>query len=234
MRRLVLSAASVLALCVVLPAQAAPIWTLSAEDGDETTFFNNKKSLNAGNDAFFGEVGFNGSREDVDVTTNGTIKNLGNGNSTVDGTDSGSDFLTSLTFTPHAPFTTDGIFFRGQIDNIPNATGGVTDGEITIAVNGKDGSSESFTVKSLGTNDDFTELGIESVNDLTQIASVTITAGAGEFFEEFKQVDFSGAGGVPVTQQGGVPEPAAWIVMLAGFGLAGTLLRRRSRVLMAS
>jgi hypothetical protein len=33
---------------------------------------------------------------------------------------------------------------------------------------------------------------------------------------------------VPVTQPGGVPEPAAWALMIMGFGLAGAALRRRS------
>ena len=64
------------------------------------------------------------------------------------------------------------------------------------------------------------------------IKSVTSSTVGTTYFKEFKQVEFSGVTGGTVVTQGGVPEPAVWVVMLAGFGLAGTLLRRRSRALM--
>jgi hypothetical protein len=38
----------------------------------------------------------------------------------------------------------------------------------------------------------------------------------------------------PVTAGGGVPEPASWALMIAGFGLAGAALRRRRRAVVAA
>ena len=36
-----------------------------------------------------------------------------------------------------------------------------------------------------------------------------------------------------VAVSGGIPEPASWVLMIAGFGLAGSALRRRSRTVVA-
>jgi hypothetical protein len=197
---------------------------ISPTDGDETKFFFNKKSLvnGSGTATFIGSDIKNNGTDNVNVSTIGTISNLGNGFGSVDGTDSKGDFLTSLTFTPAAT-TFDGLFFRGQLQDINTKTPDPLNGEVIITVNGTD----TFTVKNLGIEEDITDLGVEAIDDSTAITSITIAAGPGEYFKEFKQVTLSGVPGVVGTGGGGgIPEPATWIVMLAGFGLAGTLLRR--------
>jgi hypothetical protein len=233
MRRLVLGAASILSLCAIAgPAYAATVFNVTSPDGDESKLFFNKKSLvnSASGATFISSTPGNSSADNVDATTVGTISNLGNGFGSVDGNNTGTDFLTSLTFAPHAGVTFDGFFFRGQLQDLPSTSNDPNNGEVTITVNG-----EAHTVSGLGIEEDITDLGVEAANDLTAITSITIAAGPGEYFKEFKQVTLSGVtGGTPVGTSGGVPEPAVWIVMLAGFGLAGTMLRRRSSMLMAS
>lgn len=41
-----------------------------------------------------------------------------------------------------------------------------------------------------------------------------------------RQVDFQNMGFTAVVSQGGVPEPASWVMMILGFGAAGSALRR--------
>jgi hypothetical protein len=225
-----LAAVSALALCAVAVPAYASTFVISATDGDESKFFFNKKSLANGatGATFFGSTPGNTTAENLDVTTIGTISNLGNGFGSVDGKDSGSDFLTSLTFTPTTGTEFDGFFFRGQLQDLDKTTPDPNNGQVTITVNGTD----VFTVSDLGIEEDITDLGVEAIDDTTAITSITIAAGPGEYFKEFKQVQLSGVTGGSVTGTGGpTPEPATWIVMLAGLGLAGTLLRRRQRML---
>jgi hypothetical protein len=232
MRRSLFIASAAFALCVVsVPAYAAT-FMLSPTDGDESKFFFNKKSLvnGASGATFFGSTPGNTNDENVDVSTTGTISNLGNGFGSVDGKDSGSDFLTSLTFTPTTGTAFDGFFFRGQLQEIDKHSVDVNNGQVTITVNGTD----TFVVNDLGIEEDITDLGVEAIDDKTPITSITLTAGTGEYFKEFKQVQLSGVVGGSVGGTGGggpIPEPATWIVMLAGFGLAGSLLRRRQLML---
>lgn len=44
-----------------------------------------------------------------------------------------------------------------------------------------------------------------------------------------KGVTFTSASGVFLTGQAAIPEPASWAMLIVGFGLAGTALRRRAR-----
>jgi hypothetical protein len=203
---------------------------LSATDGDESKFFFNKKSLTATatGATFFGSTPGNTSAENVDVSTVGSVSNLGSGFGSVDAKNSGTDFLTSLTFTPTTGTSFDGFFFRGQLQDQNKNTPDINNGEVIITVNGTD----VFTVPDLGIEEDITDLGVEAINDTTPITSIQIQAGPGEYFKEFKQVQLSGVVGGSVGGTGGpVPEPAIWVVMIAGFGLAGSLLRRRQRLL---
>lgn len=62
---------------------------------------------------------------------------------------------------------------------------------------------------------------LSAYSNVTRISINGITDGGGLGFD-----DFSFAPG-----DSGVPEPAAWSLMIAGFGLAGSALRRRSRAL---
>jgi hypothetical protein len=223
-----IAAASVLALCAVAGPAYAVSFVVTATDGDESKFFFNKKSLanTATGATFFGSTPGNTTAENVDVTTVGTISNLGNGFGSVDGNNTGSDHLTSLTFTPTTGTTFDGFFFRGQLQDLDTKATDPNNGQVTITVNGTD----VFTESNLGIEEDITDLGVEAINDTTAITSIKIQAGPGEYFKEFKQVQLSGVNGVVINPTGGpTPEPAAWIVMIAGFGLLGSLLRLRSR-----
>ena len=44
----------------------------------------------------------------------------------------------------------------------------------------------------------------------------------------FSQGHLAGTGSFSVTSVGGVPEPAAWAMMIAGFGLTGAAMPRRN------
>jgi hypothetical protein len=58
-------------------------------------------------------------------------------------------------------------------------------------------------------------------------------AGAGEYFTGFTLASAQGTGSAPSTTDfvlgtaGGVPEPATWAMLIAGFGLVGAAARRR-------
>jgi hypothetical protein len=79
-------------------------------------------------------------------------------------------------------------------------------------------------------NDDYPTIGLSGF-------TVALTAGTSYFavVSGFENDDFgtyslsiTGPGGV-VTGGGGVPEPASWALMIAGFGLVGGAMRTRSR-----
>jgi hypothetical protein len=53
---------------------------------------------------------------------------------------------------------------------------------------------------------------------LNQGGDITATANSAAILE---------TGGGTITGHGGVPEPAAWVMMLTGFGLVGSMVRRR-------
>ena len=60
-----------------------------------------------------------------------------------------------------------------------------------------------------------------------------LQASAGEYFTS---VSYSGGGATGATDiqlgsSGAVPEPAAWALMISGFGMAGSMIRRRKTVL---
>jgi PEP-CTERM motif len=62
---------------------------------------------------------------------------------------------------------------------------------------------------------------------LEQFQGVTTSAGLLSF-NSARDVVFSNGGGTP-----GVPEPASWALMIAGFGLVGAAMRRRKLALTA-
>jgi hypothetical protein len=226
MRKYVSAAAVALALGIVAfvsPAQAVPVgaeFIPSKGDGDESKFYFDKKSLIndfiTGDATFFGSTPINTPADNVDVSTVGTIKDLGNGFGTVLGHNTGADLLTSLTFMPTPGTTFDGMIFRGQL----SGTG--FDGVIHVHVVGVDSSVTNLLFTGLKKDRDFGDLGFEAANDLTLVQSVTISTDPGSFFEEFKQVEFSGVNG-----QITVSEPPT--LMIAGFVLVlGFFVYRRN------
>jgi hypothetical protein len=58
----------------------------------------------------------------------------------------------------------------------------------------------------------------------TQATSVVVTASGGDSLYALGEAQFYGV------SPGGVPEPATWAMMIAGFGLAGAAARRRGTV----
>lgn len=62
--------------------------------------------------------------------------------------------------------------------------------------------------------------------------STTVTHGGGHIYAQVNDTYYSNDhGGFEVSvAQAGVPEPAAWALMIAGFGAAGSMLRRRRAV----
>ncbi|MBS0363310.1 MAG: PEP-CTERM sorting domain-containing protein [Proteobacteria bacterium] len=78
-----------------------------------------------------------------------------------------------------------------------------------------------------------TQTAIDDASNLIFNFSETVTADQGLFgsTDTFSMVSFSTAStfgdGISFTTDAGVPEPAAWALMILGFGGAGALLRRR-------
>ena len=66
---------------------------------------------------------------------------------------------------------------------------------------------------------------LSAYSNVTRISINTLSDPAGLGFDDFT---FSAR-----DANGGVPEPAAWALMIAGFGMAGTALRRRARTVAA-
>jgi hypothetical protein len=222
MKKLLLGAA-ILAL-IAGPASAANLFsvTLSKQtgDGDETKLFFNQGSLvNDGVGATFdGEVKFNGGIDDVDIATVGLVKTLGNGFGTITGVDTPGDFFTQITFTPTSLIHPDGIMFRGQLANIDELDHKTT-GTVHIAVTDINNMTTDLSFAVTKLNKDWGDELVEALDDKDQIKFVTFSTDPGQYFEEVKQIEFSGVAGVP--------EPSEWAILLTGFFGLGWLIRRR-------
>jgi hypothetical protein len=196
-------------------------------DGDEATFFNNKKSDISGT-SFYGSIGKNSTSQDVNVTTNGTVT-IGNGNANIKGADT---TFSSITFNPVKFY--DGILFTVQADDIGcsghRCTRVLWDGIVKVVVNGTD-TIYFDDVKANAASD---KLLVESIPkiiggkdyEINPITSVTISVDSTGFFEEFKQVDFS-LYTDPPSNTGAVPESSTWAMMILGFAGIGFMAYRR-------
>ena len=80
--------------------------------------------------------------------------------------------------------------------------------------------TQSFNFTEGNANQDFTRQGIVAATPGETIASIELQNSGG--FKEAKQFSFSLAPGVT----GGVPEPAAWSLMLLGIGAIGAHVAR--------
>jgi hypothetical protein len=153
----------------------------------------------------------------ITVTTN-TAADFSAGASTIK--PHGAPLLTTLTFTMTDPAAFGSFTFRGQ----PKA-----DEVINIAVFDENNTEFDFTTSSKSANADLSPIGIFATGS-DSISKIVLFASSG--WKEGKQYTVTDATGVNGSGGGSpTPEPAAWIVMIAGFGLLGTLLRRRSGAL---
>lgn len=115
--------------------------------------------------------------------------------------------LTELTFTPVNGDAFASFSFRGQ-DEVANQT-------IDVIIQDNQGHApETFMFTVSKPNEDFGRLGIIAAVPGETIKSVEIMNSGG--FEEAKQFEFD------LTP---VPEPGAWLMMIAGLGLLGAALR---------
>jgi hypothetical protein len=122
----------------------------------------------------------------------------------------------TITFDLGGTYSLDRVFLfwmnGGGDNNIAN---------FAIDVSGDAGFSSFTTVASFGMPSapvnriDFTSLGVGQYVRLSWTGLQGLYPGLNEFV----------AGGVAVT--GGVPEPASWAMLIAGFGLTGAAMRRR-------
>ena len=127
--------------------------------------------------------------------------------------------------------STSGYATRASLDNYPsgispstwttNAAHTSNVSNFTFTLNGASGDANFYLDASLLCDRGYTcDFSNTAKFALILPAGVSFTSDSGVFL----------AGGAPV---GGVPEPASWALMVAGFGIVGTAARRRRRVLAA-
>lgn len=125
--------------------------------------------------------------------------------------------LTMLTFTPTDANAFDSFSFRGQ-DLVAGQV-------IDVIIQDNQGNAPvtlSFTEGNA--NQDFTRDGIIAALNGETIKSIEISNSGG--FKEAKEFEFDQAG-VVINPLGGAPEPATWLMLIAGFGLVGAATRYR-------
>lgn len=93
---------------------------------------------------------------------------------------------------------------------------------LNIKVNFVGGGSQTSAGFGLPSNSKIdVKAGAGEVMDSIQLYGLMNAAGSALKFKDVKQISFDAV-------QGGVPEPASWAMMLAGFGLVGAAARRRA------
>jgi hypothetical protein len=155
--------------------------------------------------------------------------------------------------TPGDPYTVGDVTFQ-SMDNLIVGTGEYGNPRNTIAYNFWTplpgviaGTHDLF-----GFNLTFSGSGQVDITLGTNLGSYTFTnltapyeafafqgfkAGAGEYFQSFSINALNGSGNLVMTTDyklgtaGGVPEPASWVMMIGGFGMAGFVARRRRTAL---
>ena len=210
---------------VAAPAHAATFMPETCGDGGcpgDLKFYNSSANHNV--TSFVGSVGAEHGGPAVTVDTFvGT--DTGAGYATIKPHTAGT--LDELLFTPANPLAYSDFSFRGQIERA-----GFSDA-LTVTVIGclnVGGVCHEETPQTInlttdaGPDADFSRLGIYSTTPGETIFSVMIQTAQHAYFKEFKQVDFSPAGGGSAT-----PEPATWALMLMGVAGVGAISRRRRR-----
>jgi hypothetical protein len=200
-----LSFAAVAALTIAWTAVPAGATFVVDPDPGGISFYLNNEMISPTH--FTGNVGGNGiSYPAIDVVTMGAVT-VGSGYANIK--QSGTDLLTSLTFTPLGEEKYGDFSFRGQL---------VSAGAIQLNVTNQNGVNTGFTFDIDQARRNFERIGIVSP-DGDWIDAVNISFAEG--FEQVKQIDFS-------PQAAPIPEPSTFILL--AFGLAGVgLLRKRSK-----
>jgi hypothetical protein len=79
-------------------------------------------------------------------------------------------------------------------------------------------------------NDDFPNVGISGFSFNLNTGTSYLAVASGFANGDFGTYQLSITGPGAVTLGGAVPEPASWAMLIAGFGLAGAMQRRRRRI----
>ena len=140
---------------------------------------------------------------------------VGNGNGVAQATGVGPNDFTDITVDPFLAFTIMQFKIEGPTGNDPGH-------DFDLLVTFVGGGTQTISNILLPANDKLDLVaGLGEKIDRIKFSDLRNAAGAAQDFRALKQVSFEAA--VPV------PEPATWAMMLAGFGLLGTAMRRRQR-----
>jgi hypothetical protein len=204
-----IAAASVALFSFTGSASAVNLFIEEANPGGTKLFLDNIKDSTSSNGTVV-------SNDDVAITTIGAA-DFASGFSTIKPA-SKDILLTTLTFTPTDPTEFNSFSFRGQDL--------VADQLIDVTVVDNFGNSTLITFTEGKANQDFTRQGIIAAVAGETIKYVTLFNSGG--FKEAKQFEFNLA-----TPGSSTPEPAVWLMMIAGFGLVGAAMRSKDTLVKA-
>jgi hypothetical protein len=220
------SASAAIQCMVLMDDNSGAYACATSEDGDELKAFADKKDAQP--NQFDYSVGKNDdSVKDIQVNT---IQNVDVDSGYGEIKPAKNNTLTDIVFTPTPStlMTYDGMFFRGQFEDIKGGTS--FDGNLFADVTSTMGVTQ-FEWTGLPTNANHVFLGFDEPAGMTGLAflSVELFVQNGDM-KSIKQVDFSVPGAVPP-----IPEPSTWAMMIIGFaglGYAG-FRKAKSRVVVA-
>jgi hypothetical protein len=196
-----MAATAVAVLGFTASAQAVDLFQVEANPGGTKLFMDSAKDSSSSNGTVV-------SNDDVTISVFGNA-NFASGFSTIK--PSGDINLLTLIFTPTDPNAFNSFSFRGQDEE--------ADQVINVIIQDNQGNApQTITFTEDKANQDFDRQGIIAALDGETIKWVELSNSGG--FKEAKQFEFNLVG-----QTGGVPEPATWLMMIAGFGLVGGMMR---------
>lgn len=204
------------AVGAVLPAQAATIVYNNGAPYDEVVHANS-----AGSGTTLNTLTKPGSIPVTLTSADGLDVGNGDGVAIVKGLGTGTgDGFSALLIDPATGF---GVM-QFKIEDFANQRAQTLD----IRVNFEGGAFQIFDDVALPANSKIDVLaGAGEVMDSILLYGLLDGAGAALRFQDVKQISFN-------AMQGGVPEPASWAMMLAGFGLVGASARKRTARTMVS
>ncbi|MEY4890984.1 MAG: hypothetical protein RIQ75_2114 [Pseudomonadota bacterium] len=168
--------------------------------------------------------------------TGGSAADYAGGSGTLNdgtpGTSEGDTQLFDNAFAPVITLKLKGTYKVSSLSFLTNAPGNSIPGNLTALDVTIGGNTETISLTDFGTfnNNDFlpndlATLGALLSNTATNkiVLSNFVSAGSFSGYFSIGEIEVAGAAA------GGVPEPAAWAMMLAGFGLVGGAMRRREK-----